>query len=105
MPSPGAKRGISVNLAGCGPQSADAVSIERRLPSGEFFGREHVPLVRLLATDDTGARGDDDGGLTTKHPSFRIRWRQTEDEVVLVYDNGFVRRHPVPPPGNRLDAD
>jgi hypothetical protein len=81
-----------VILQGCDPQSADAVLIERRLPGGELLGRECVALIRFLAADNTGAHGGDDGGLTTKHPSFRIRWRQTEDEVllILVCDDGFV---------------
>ena len=35
------------------------MSIERRLPGGELLGRERVALVRLLAADNPGARGDD----------------------------------------------
>ena len=52
------------------PQAGNAVSIERRLSSGEFVSSECVPLARIFSTDDPGARSDDHGSLTTKRAAL-----------------------------------
>jgi hypothetical protein len=90
----------------CDPQAADAALIEGRLPDGELLGGERVRLARLLATDETGARGDDDGGLATRYPSFRIRRRQIEDEVAMSLSTTMGSFDDIQrcPSGDRLDT-
>jgi len=62
-------------------QAGNAVFIERCPSSGEFVARESVALERLFPIDDLGARGDDDGGLTTRQAAFLssalLDWRVT----------------------------
>jgi hypothetical protein len=78
----------AVEAAACDPQTGNAASVERRLPAGQLLIGEQVALTRFLASDDAGARSDDDGRLAARRPPLCVRWGQDEGGLALIQPAG-----------------
>ena len=75
-PSGLSERCAAVHLQAGDAEARDAVLIERGLPRGKLFKREHVTLASFLRTQHPGTDRDDDRGLAPTRPSLRLGWRQ-----------------------------
>src|SRR3984893_12950708 len=78
----------AVEAAACARQPGNAASVERRLPAAQLLVGEQVALTRFLASDDAGARSDNDGRLAARRPPLCVRWGQDEGGLALIQPAG-----------------
>src|SRR5438874_151272 len=72
-------RGVAVDLQPGDAQTRDAVSLNRALPSKEFFDRQLVAAANFLKTDDAATHSVDDDGLAPGDPAFCVARWQVDD--------------------------